>query len=62
MTELKPCPFCKAEVEIRCLGTFFFMHHPDTDCVMRNSDIPTIMEAYRSKNELIEAWNRRLKE
>ena len=59
MTELKPCPFCGCEVEIRIgVYTAYYLAHPETDCMLCG------FASYftKDKNELINDWNRRVEE
>lgn len=56
MTEdLKPCPFCGGEAEIRELDCFYYISHDKKEC-----DVEAI-ETFlcESKREAIEAWNHR---
>lgn len=62
--ELKPCPFCGADVRMvksrpieGCGGTpSYIFSHPDGDCVVRRS---VVCVNIREASEWSFAWNRR---
>ena len=66
MTELKPCPFCGGPVKlfiaihgIRGGPDYYAIIHPhNTECIIDGAET----SAYSNKEELIEDWNRRMKE
>lgn len=66
MTEPKPCPFCGSPVQLSIsiyglhgAPDYYAIFHPDdTGCIIDGAET----SAYLDKEELIEDWNRRLKE
>ena len=66
MTELKPCPFCGSPVQLSIsiyglhgVPDHYAIFHPDdTECLINGVET----SSYLNKEELIEDWNRRLKE
>lgn len=62
MTEqLKPCPFCGDEAILEnCIhGTLSNWHFWSVSCTAKSCDIHPCAGYFNSKQEAIEAWNRR---
>ncbi len=57
MTELKKCPFCEGEAEIRTLERFLFVDYYGVCCTRCHCSSPRYQKAFIDK--AIEAWNRR---
>jgi hypothetical protein len=56
MAELKPCPFCGGEAELREEGDGFFVSCENDRC---NVIVETMVRVGRCEHDAIEAWNRR---
>ena len=50
--ELKPCPFCGGEADIRTVGEISYIECATCHC-------QTESVHYKEKNKIIEAWNKR---
>lgn len=58
MTKLKPCPFCGCKAELR---EHVFHNLPSTFSVSCNVCGAGIKPFHNTKEQAIEAWNRRVK-
>lgn len=65
MSELKPCPFCGSEMELR-ISSYSDWHSSPSYWVCHvdlahaeEAKCPVLDDSYNKKAEAIEAWNRR---
>ena len=65
MSELKPCPFCGGEAEIRTQdrpdgNTHYYVYIVRCkECRARTEDFPIAYYVHHDVEDAIEAWNRR---
>ena len=61
MTELKPCPFCGADVQLRNVipnrGDLFCINHPSKGCIMYGDSM-----YFNTEEDAVGFWNRRASE